>query len=404
MMMIGASRLFYDVPCRIHLANLKDRPAPGGKHASLNEMIMNADGFAGGFPKYKYEIVKRLQGLGHLHATTGHGANDAPALPRANGGIGVKGATDAAGGAADIILTESGLSTIVHAICGYFQRMCNYSIYTFAVTIRTVVCLGILAANMTPSVDRAVAYGLYRTLAIIAFVIIILETSFFQGSFGLSLDSFIFVTRWHGFLFVECLSTARLGAVCVAQLISSIIVYGIWGFQHARCFRRLDRDRVDLGMFRIISRRVLTTISTTHIAYRNLPQAFPVFPRFLCLYASPYTADPLSLRAPRGAAPPYVLPNQLRTVLNEEREQRRGERREELMMDGRNDEQQHTICDIRVCAVDRPGVEMRKRMEGPRPAARVPAGCRRSPSGLNTSSVPHYSEHALGDSLLLLVI
>ena len=39
---------------------LKDGPAPGSKHASLDEMILDADGFAGVFPEHKYEIVKRL--------------------------------------------------------------------------------------------------------------------------------------------------------------------------------------------------------------------------------------------------------------------------------------------------------------------------------------------------------
>jgi H+-transporting ATPase len=127
---------------------LKDGPAPGGKHASLDEMIMDADGFAGVFPEHKYEIVKRLQGLGHLCAMTGDGANDAPALSRANVGIAVEGATDAARGAADIVFTEPGLSTIVHAIRQsriIFQRMRNYSIYACAVTIRIVVCFAILA-------------------------------------------------------------------------------------------------------------------------------------------------------------------------------------------------------------------------------------------------------------------
>ena len=91
---------------------LKDGPQPGGKHATLDDMIMDADGFAGVFPEHKYEIVKRLQGLGHLCAMTGDGANDAPALSRANVGIAVEGATDAARGAADIVLTEPGLSTM----------------------------------------------------------------------------------------------------------------------------------------------------------------------------------------------------------------------------------------------------------------------------------------------------
>ena len=186
---------------------LKDGPAPGSKHASLDEMIMDADGFAGVFPEHKYEIVKRLQGLGHLCAMTGDGANDAPALSRANVGIAVEGATDAARGAADIVLTEPGLSTIVHAIRGsriIFQRMRNYAIYACAVTIRIVVCFAMLAfaykfdfppfmiliiallndgTIMTLSVDRvlpsmtpdswnlaevyayAVAYGIYLTVS-----------------------------------------------------------------------------------------------------------------------------------------------------------------------------------------------------------------------------------------------
>ena len=54
---------------------LKDGPAPGSKHASFDEMIMDAYGFAGVFPEHKYEIVKRLQGLGHFCAMTGDRAN-----------------------------------------------------------------------------------------------------------------------------------------------------------------------------------------------------------------------------------------------------------------------------------------------------------------------------------------
>lgn len=210
---------------------LKDGPAPGGKHASLDEMIMDADGFAGVFPEHKYEIVKRLQGLGHLCAMTGDGANDAPALSRANVGIAVEGATDAARGAADIVLTEPGLSTIVHAIRQsrvIFQRMRNYSIYACAVTIRIVVSFAILSfaykfdfppfmiliiallndgTIMTLSVDRvlpsmtpdswdlteifsfAIAYGLYLTLSTVALVVIIKQTNFFQRTFHVELDT-----------------------------------------------------------------------------------------------------------------------------------------------------------------------------------------------------------------------
>jgi H+-transporting ATPase len=129
---------------------LEEGPALGSKHASLDEMIMDADGI---FPEHKYEIVKHLQGMGHLCAMTGHGghgANYAPALSRANVGVVVEGATDAARGAADIVfkLTEPGLSTIVHAIRQsriIFHRMRNYAIYSCSITIRIVVAFAVLA-------------------------------------------------------------------------------------------------------------------------------------------------------------------------------------------------------------------------------------------------------------------
>lgn len=57
---------------------LKGGPAPGSNHASLDEMIFDADGFASVFPKHKYEIVKCLQGLGYLCAVVGDDASGTP--------------------------------------------------------------------------------------------------------------------------------------------------------------------------------------------------------------------------------------------------------------------------------------------------------------------------------------
>ena len=71
-------------------------------------------------------IVERLRQQGHVTGMTGDGVNDAPALKRADIGIAVHGATDAAKAAADIVLTEEGLSVIIDAIFRsrkIFQRM-----------------------------------------------------------------------------------------------------------------------------------------------------------------------------------------------------------------------------------------------------------------------------------------
>ncbi|PKA65423.1 Plasma membrane ATPase [Apostasia shenzhenica] len=96
----------------------------------VDDLIEKADGFAGVFPEHKYEIVKRLQERKHICGMTGDGVNDAPALKKADIGIAVADATDAARSASDIVLTEPGLSVIISAVLtsrAIFQRMKNYT-------------------------------------------------------------------------------------------------------------------------------------------------------------------------------------------------------------------------------------------------------------------------------------
>ena len=117
--------------------------------------IEKADGFAQVFPEDKYNIVDVLQKHGHIVGMTGDGVNDAPALKKADCGIAVSGATDAARAAASIVLLAPGLSVIIDAIKEsrrIFQRMNSYAIYRIAETLRVLffMTLAILVFNFYP--------------------------------------------------------------------------------------------------------------------------------------------------------------------------------------------------------------------------------------------------------------
>jgi H+-transporting ATPase len=118
-------------------ASFLEKPDSQAQH-----VVEEAEGFAEVFPEHKYRIVELLQGKGHIVGMTGDGVNDAPALKKANAGIAVAGATDAAKSAADIVLTKPGLSVIIDAIKEsrkIFQRMTNYGTYRIAETIRVLL-------------------------------------------------------------------------------------------------------------------------------------------------------------------------------------------------------------------------------------------------------------------------
>ncbi|WP_267887979.1 plasma-membrane proton-efflux P-type ATPase [Acidihalobacter yilgarnensis] len=119
------------------------------------ESIETADGFAQVFPEHKFHIVDVLQKRGHIVGMTGDGVNDAPALKKADCGIAVSDATDAARAAAAIVLMTPGLTVIIDAIKEsrkIFQRMNSYAIYRIAETLRVLLfmTLSILIFNFYP--------------------------------------------------------------------------------------------------------------------------------------------------------------------------------------------------------------------------------------------------------------
>ena len=147
---------------------LYDRELPEGtvkKHESdIIAHIEAANGFAQVFPEDKFFIIDKLQKAGHIVGMTGDGVNDAPALKKADAGIAVSGATDAARAAADIVLMAPGLGVIVDAIKQArttFERMQSYTVFRIAETIRIILFMSL-------------AIGIFQFYPVTAIMIIVL--------------------------------------------------------------------------------------------------------------------------------------------------------------------------------------------------------------------------------------
>ncbi|KAL9074674.1 MAG: hypothetical protein Q9157_004281 [Trypethelium eluteriae] len=124
--------------------------------SELCDFVEAADGFGEVFPEHKYRVVEILQDRGYLVAMTGDGVNDAPSLKKADTGIAVEGATEAARSAADIVFTAPGLSAIIDAIKTsrqIFHRMYSYVVYRIALSLHLEIFLGLWIAIMNESIN-----------------------------------------------------------------------------------------------------------------------------------------------------------------------------------------------------------------------------------------------------------
>ena len=140
---------------RQEIGNKLTKGAVKRHESEIVKIIEEADGFAEVFPEDKYFIVDELQKADHIVGMTGDGVNDAPALRKADTGIAVSGATDAARAAADIVLLSPGLRVIVDAIKEAritFERMKSYTIFRIAETMRIILfmTLAIVIFNFYP--------------------------------------------------------------------------------------------------------------------------------------------------------------------------------------------------------------------------------------------------------------
>ena len=123
------------------LLDPETKEKPKDLSQKYGDICLASDGFAEVFPEHKFLIVECLRELGYKVGMTGDGVNDAPALKRADVGVAVAGATDAARAAADIVLTQEGLSTIIEGIIisrMIWVRIRNFLTYRVAATLQLV--------------------------------------------------------------------------------------------------------------------------------------------------------------------------------------------------------------------------------------------------------------------------
>ncbi|KAF8330585.1 plasma-membrane proton-e [Cantharellus anzutake] len=141
--------------------------------SDIRDFIEAADGFAEVYPEHKYQVVEFLQQRGHLVAMTGDGVNDAPSLKKADCGIAVEGASDAARSAAAVVFLDEGLSSIITSIKvarQIFHRMKAYIVYRIALCIHLEVylMLAMIILNETIRVDLIVFLAIFADVATIA--------------------------------------------------------------------------------------------------------------------------------------------------------------------------------------------------------------------------------------------
>jgi len=122
----------------------------------LSKILPQTQVFARMLPKDKSRLVRLYKNIGHIVAVTGDGVNDALALSESHIGVAMgETGTDVAKEAADIVITDDNLRTVVHAVeegRSIFNNIVRAVVFLFSSNMAefSLIFLGMLAGLPIP--------------------------------------------------------------------------------------------------------------------------------------------------------------------------------------------------------------------------------------------------------------
>jgi len=225
-------------------------------------MCLAVDGFAQVYPEHKYLIVECLQELGYKTSMTGDGVNDAPALKRADVGVAVQGATDAARTAADIVLTEPGLSTIIHGIV-IARRIGNFLTYRIAATLQLLTFFFIALFAFKPY-EYQPEHEDWLQFFKMPVLMLILITLLNDGTLiAIGYDNAQprqKPERWS----LQCIGVCFVSIITDSALSVSIIMAEPWSVSEIRYWRSIVRSDHDICVFECVGSCISDIVLSTN--------------------------------------------------------------------------------------------------------------------------------------------
>lgn len=125
----------------------------------LMETIPKVSVFARVSPEVKIRIVKAWQKKGKITAMTGDGVNDAPALKRADIGVGMGTGTEVAKDASDMVITDDNFSTIIQAVSNgrnVYRNIKNAIIFLLSGNMAGIITVLVTSLLALPSPFTAI--------------------------------------------------------------------------------------------------------------------------------------------------------------------------------------------------------------------------------------------------------